>query len=89
MSEQEKGEATEPTAAPAAIPQLTDAEKVNILLLQRSYLMAQNKKQAADHLFDATLNQLNAAYQQAMQQHPGHSLDEMTLDFQPTKPAEQ
>jgi len=85
MSEQEKGEATEPTA----IPQLTDAEKINILLLQRSYLMAQQKKKDADHLLDATLNQLNAAYQAAMQQHPGHALDAMTLDFQPTKSAEQ
>ncbi len=82
MSE-EKGDATEQQQEPETkpTPQLSDADKVKLLMLQRTAIMAQAQKATIDAQLEKAVNELNKAYQALIQQHPGYSLREDSLEF--------
>jgi hypothetical protein len=64
-------------------PTLTPEQKIQVLTLQRAYLLAQSQKQAADQQADKATQELNRTYQELISQHEGFTLNDSDLTFVP------
>lgn len=82
MFSQSSEESKTPTETPK--PVLSPEQKVEILTLQRSALMAEQQKRGADQAFEKAMADLNKAYQ-AVNNHQGYALNEMALEFVSTQ----
>jgi hypothetical protein len=71
------------TEAPtvAALPVLSPDQKIVTLTLQRNAVIVQNQKQAADAAFEKAMQELNAHYQNLINQNPDFNFNADTLTF--------